>query len=155
MSDEDDVIRLGRDPDRVPVPLRDVFPWWLLGGAVLQFALVLALSPFSPAGSGLILWGVVIGTTIRDRRALVRRLVAEGTPVTRRAIIGPRWLDPSMTGALVVLGVGLSLVIGNVIAIGEQVQWPPAIAGGMLVALGAAILLAIYLRARLKRPRKP
>jgi hypothetical protein len=35
MSDDDDVIRLGRDRDRVPVPLRGVFPWWFLGVAVL------------------------------------------------------------------------------------------------------------------------
>lgn len=148
MSADDDVVRLGRDPDRVPVPLRDVFPWWFLGGAVAHLGLVVALAPLSPASSGAVLWGVLIGTTIRDRRAAVRRLLAAGTPTTHAAIAGPRWLDPALTGGFLAIGLGLSLLLGNLVRFDDEVRWAPGIAGGVLIAFGAAFLIAVRIRLR-------
>ena len=113
--------------------------WWLwaVGGFVLCFGAVLLLQPwFRVTTSASMVWGVSAAVSFPDRRQIdLRRPVFWG-----------------VSAAMVLLGVGLSLVLGAVGLSQDDDRTDSVVAGavlgGAMVAVGALGLLVVVLRQR-------
>ncbi|WP_144765854.1 hypothetical protein [Curtobacterium sp. 9128] len=131
---------------RFPVPVRRVFPWWYLVGAVVSLGLLVLLAP--GYGTALVaFWGPAIGIPIREREDLARTRLDRGQPVDRNSLLAQRWLEP--TCALLLLGVvvGLGLLVGAFFAQRmSSTTW-----GGVVVLTCTALcflVLVVVLRLR-------
>ena len=113
--------------------------WWLwaVGGVVVCIGALLLLEPwFRVTTSSAIGWGVFAGMTFRNRRGIDLRQP-------------PLWW---LSGAMVLLLVGLSLVLGAVGLSNDDDRTdsvvPGAVVGGVMLVLGAVGLLVVRFRQR-------
>jgi hypothetical protein len=151
---DDDVIRLGRDPRDRETPLRTIFPWWYLVGAVVSGLAIITLHDLSPAGTGIAIWGGLLGGEVATRRKAARAAVDEGRRPTRRDVTGPPIVEPLLAGLYAIWVVGFAIVLGNVIGITGPVDLGTAAIGAALLVGSSAVILAIVVRGRLKRRRQ-
>lgn len=141
-----------REPRFTPwiVPLRRIFPWWYLVACVVTFAVTLIVDPaVSAAGA---FWGPAIGVAIRDRQFTACRRQGKGLPLSRRDLVGPRWLEPLAALLLTIFFVGLSFALGFVFGSAPvALRWTGVcLIAASLVAFGT--LLLFLRRRRRSRP---
>ncbi|MDT0233537.1 hypothetical protein [Curtobacterium sp. BRB10] len=140
-----------RRDSRWAVPLRRVFPWWYLGGAVATMAILILVDPGGSQAT-VAFWGPTIGIAIQDRDRAARARLDRGLPVDRRSLLSPPWLEPTCAVLLTGVAVGLGMLINAVFGHGASVTtWV-----GAGVFLGsAASLVGLLLVLRDRRRRQP
>jgi hypothetical protein len=133
---------------RRAVPLRRVIPWWYVAGALLSIVVITASGVGQPAVSGF--WGPVIGNAISDRLGDARARADDGRDTSRRALLGPAWLEPVLALLLASFAVGLSFLLG---AVFDDVPAAIVVTGVVLcvVSAGACLTLVLVLRGRARR----
>lgn len=139
----------GRD-GRWAVPIRQVFPWWYLGGAIVSVLVLIAINPDGNQ-SAFAFWGPAIGVAIRDREQSARKRLDEGLPVDRASLLSPAWLEPVCAVLLIAASVGLSLVLDALF--GHRTVVTTWFGAGLLVgsAAGFGALLLVLRAARRRR----
>lgn len=140
-----------RRDSRWAVPIRRVFPWWYLGGAVATMAILILVDPGGSQAT-VAFWGPTIGIAIQDRERAARARLDRGLPVDRRSLLSPPWLEPTCAVLLTGVAVGLGLLINALFGHGTFVTtWV-----GAVVFLGsAASLVALLLVLRSRGRRQP
>ncbi|MFZ7089351.1 hypothetical protein [Curtobacterium sp. RRHDQ10] len=143
----------GTGPDgRWAVPLRRVFPWWYVAGAVVT---IIALGLLNPDGSAAMVafWGPTIGIAVRDRQKAARTRLDQGLPIDRAALLSRRWLEPVCAALLTGFAVGAGLLLDALfgdrtfVTVWVGTAFLAGTAGGFLLLL----LLLVVLRARRRR----
>lgn len=119
------------------VPLRTVFPWWLLGGGLLTAVGLMLLDAPGAAGAGFLFWIIVGAGMVDSRRKRAETMLGDSRSVDRRALAKPSWLEPLVALAGIALTGGLGLVIVALV----HYRWHP----GLWAALAAAVVAAIVL----------
>ena len=149
-----ETLRLVPDGDYT-LPLRAVFPWWFLAGAAVSAVLLLFTDVLGSSPSALIFWGPAIGSVIRERRQHAARLRKDGHQVTRRAVVGPAWLEPALTGAGVLLVIAIGLLVPNLLPFERHGDDRWLLVGVGTVLVGIAVLPLIALVVFRRRSRRP
>ncbi|OIH97800.1 hypothetical protein BIU97_01675 [Curtobacterium sp. MCBA15_009] len=139
----------GRD-GRWAVPLRRVFPWWYLGGAVATFAALVVLEQ-EGSTAFVAFWGPATGLAIQDRQRAARDRADRGLSLDRRSLVGPPWREPLYTALLTAFAVGAGLLVH---AIFGGWSGTAALGAGLLLA-SAAAGAALVLVARARHRRRP
>ncbi|WIB72081.1 hypothetical protein [Curtobacterium sp. MCBD17_026] len=144
--------RNGTRPDsRWAVPIRRVFPWWYLSGAVATMAILILVDPDGSQAT-VAFWGPTIGIAIQDREKAARARLDRGLPVDRRSLLSPPWLEPTCAGLLTAVAVGLGMLINALFGHGTFVTtW---VGAGVFLG-GAASLVILLLALRRRRRRRP
>ncbi|MEK6343583.1 MAG: hypothetical protein V4737_07030, partial [Curtobacterium sp.] len=75
------------------LPLRQVLPWWFVGGAVATIAVTAIVNPEGNQ-SAATAWGPIIGLVVRDRQLAARGRVDRGLPPRDPSAPAPRWPEP-------------------------------------------------------------
>jgi hypothetical protein len=110
---------------------------------VVSIVVIAASQVGQPAVSAF--WGPAIGLTIRDRLDDARGRADAGRDTSRRALLGPAWLEPVLALLLTSFAVGLSLLIGALVD-GAGVA---VVATGIGLCLASALAgLAVVLHGR-------
>lgn len=142
----------GTGPDgRWAVPIRRVFPWWYVAGAVVTVGVLILLNP-DGSQAMLAFWGPTIGIAIRDREKTARTRLDQGLPVDRASLLSPRWLEPVCAALLSVFAIGAGLLLDALFGNRTFVTvWVGTafFAGSVL----GFLLLIVVLRARRHRRR--
>ncbi|WP_139200780.1 hypothetical protein [Curtobacterium sp. MMLR14_010] len=142
----------GTGPDgRWAVPIRRVFPWWYVAGAVVSVGVLILLNPDGNQAM-VTFWGPTIGIAIRDREKAARARLDQGLPADRASLLSPRWLEPVCAALLSVFAVGggllLDALFGNRTFVTVWVG-TALLAGSVL----GFLLLLVVLRTRRQRGR--
>jgi len=134
---------------RWAVPIRRVFPWWYLGGAVATMAILILVDPDGSQAT-VAFWGPTIGIAIQDRERAACARQDRGLPVDRRSLRSPPWLEPTCAVLLTGVAVGLGMLINALFGHGTSVTtWV-----GVRVFLGSTAsfaALVLVLRSRRRR----
>jgi hypothetical protein len=134
---------------RWAVPIRRVFPWWYLGGAVATMAALIMVDPDGSQAT-LAFWGPTIGIAIQGRERAARARLDRGLPVDRRSLLSPPWLEPTCAVLLTGVVVGLGMLINALFGHGTFVTtWVGA--GVFLVSAASLVALLLVLRSRGRR----
>ena len=138
-----------RRDSRWAVPIRRVFPWWYLGGAVATLAILILVDPGGSQAT-VAFWGPMIGITIQDRERAARARLDRGLPVDRRSLLSPPWLEPTCAVLLTGVAVGLGMLINALFGHGTSVTtWVGA--GVFLGSAASFVALVLVLRSRRRR----
>jgi hypothetical protein len=138
-----------RRDSRWAVPIRRVFPWWYLGGAVATLAILILVDPDGSQAT-VALWGPMIGITIQDRERAARARLDRGLPVDRRSLLSPPWLEPTCAVLLTGVAVGLGMLINALFGHGTSITaWVGA--GVFLGSAASFVALVLVLRSRRRR----
>lgn len=138
-----------RRDSRWAVPIRRVFPWWYLGGAVATLAILILVDPGGSQAT-VAFWGPMIGITIQDRERAARARLDRGLPVDRRSLLSPPWLEPTCAVLLTGVAVGLGMLINALFGHGTSITaWVGA--GVFLGSAASFVALVLVLRSRRRR----
>jgi hypothetical protein len=138
-----------RRDSRWAVPIRRVFPWWYLGGAVATLAILILVDPGGSQAT-VAFWGPMIGITIQDRERAARARLDRGFPVDRRSLLSPPWLEPTCAVLLTGVAVGLGMLINALFGHGTSITaWVGA--GVFLGSAASFVALVLVLRSRRRR----
>jgi hypothetical protein len=138
-----------RRDSRWAVPIRRVFPWWYLGGAVATMAILIVVDPGGSQAT-VAFWGPTIGIAIQDRERAARARQDRGLPVDRRSLLSPPWLEPTCAVLLTGVTVGLGMLINALFGHGTSVTtWVGA--GVVLGSTASFAALVLVLRSRRRR----
>jgi len=138
-----------RRDSRWAVPIRRVFPWWYLGGAVATLAILILVDPDGSQAT-VAFWGPTIGIAIQDRERAARARLDRGLPVDRRSLLSPPWLEPTCAVLLTGVAVGLGMLINALFGHGTSVTtWVGA--GVFLGSAATLVGLLLVLRNRRRR----
>lgn len=138
-----------RRVSRWAVPIRRVFPWWYLGGAVATMAILIVVDPGGSQAT-VAFWGPMIGITIQDRERAARARLDRGLPADRRSLLSPPWLEPTCAVLLTGVAVGLGMLINALFGHGTSVTtWVGA--GVFLGSAASLVGLLLVLRSRRSR----
>jgi len=138
-----------RRDSRWAVPIRRVFPWWYLGGAVATMAILILVDPDGSLAT-VAFWGPTIGIAIQDRERAARARQDRGLPVDRRSLRSPPWLEPTCAVLLTGVAVGLGMLINALFGHGTSVTtWVGA--GVFLGSTASFAALVLVLRSRRRR----
>ncbi|MBF4629381.1 hypothetical protein K0028_00470 [Curtobacterium flaccumfaciens pv. flaccumfaciens] len=138
-----------RRDSRWAVPVRRVFPWWYLGGAVATLAILILVDPGGSQAT-VAFWGPMIGITIQDRERAARARLDRGLPVDRRSLLSPPWLEPTCAVLLTGVAVGLGMLINALFGHGTSITaWVGA--GVFLGSAASFVALVLVLRSRRRR----
>jgi len=138
-----------RRDSRWAVPIRRVFPWWYLGGAVATLAILVLVDPDGSQAT-VAFWGPTIGIAIQDRERAARARLDSGFPVDRRSLLSPPWLEPTCAVLLTGVAVGLGMLINALFGHGTSVTaWVGA--GVFLGSAASFVALVLVLRSRRRR----
>ncbi|MEV7761483.1 hypothetical protein [Curtobacterium flaccumfaciens] len=138
-----------RRDSRWAVPIRRVFPWWYLGGAVATMAILIVVDPGGSQAT-VAFWGPMIGITIQDRERAARARLDRGLPVDRRSLPSPPWLEPTCAVWLTGVAVGLGMLINALFGHGTSITaWVGA--GVFLGSAASFVALVLVLRSRRRR----
>ncbi|MCS6583110.1 hypothetical protein [Curtobacterium citreum] len=138
-----------RRDSRWAVPIRRVFPWWYLGGAVATLAILILVDPDGSQAT-VAFWGPTIGIAIQDRERAARARLDSGFPVDRRSLLSPPWLEPTCAVLLTGVAVGLGMLINALFGHGtSNTAW---VGAGMFLGSAASLVaLVLVLRSRRRR----
>jgi len=138
-----------RRDSRWAVPIRRVFPWWYLGGAVATLVILILVDPGGSQAT-VAFWGPMIGITIQDRERAARARLDRGLPVDRRSLLSPPWLEPTCAVLLTGVAVGLGMLINALFGHGTSIRaWVGA--GVFLGSAASFVALVLVLRSRRRR----
>ncbi|MCS5494179.1 hypothetical protein [Curtobacterium flaccumfaciens] len=138
-----------RRDSRWAVPIRWVFPWWYLSGAVATMAILILVDPDGSLAT-VAFWGPTIGIAIQDRERAARARLNRGLPVDRRSLLSPPWLEPTCAVLLTGVAVGLGMLINALFGHGTSVTtWVGA--GVFLGSAASFVALVLVLRSRRRR----
>lgn len=137
-------------PDaRWAVPIRQVFPWWYLVGAVVTGGVLILLDP-GGSQAMVAFWGPTIGIAIRDREQAARDRLDQGLPVDRASLLSPPWLEPVCAALLSGSAIGVGLLLDALF--GDRTFTTVGIGTIVLSSsILAFLLLLVVLRARRQR----
>ena len=139
-----------RRESRWAVPIRRVFPWWYLGGAVATMAILIVVDPGGSQAT-VAFWGPMIGITIQDRERAARARLDRGLPVDRRSLLSPPWLEPTCAVLLTGVAVGLGMLINALF--GHSTSVTTWVGAGVFLG-GAASLVGLLLVLRNRRRQR-
>ena len=138
-----------RRDSRWAVPIRRVFPWWYLGGAVATLAILILVDPDGSQAT-VAFWGPTIGIAIQDRERAARARLDRGLPGDRRSLLSPPWLEPTCAVLLTGVAVGLGMLINALFGHGTSITaWVGA--GVFLGSAASFVALVLVLRSRRRR----
>lgn len=138
-----------RRDSRWAVPIRRVFPWWYLGGAVATVAILILVDPGGSQATAAF-WGPMIGITIQDRERAARARLDRGFPVDRRSLLSPPWFEPTCAVLLTGVAVGLGMLINALFGHGTSITaWVGA--GVFLGSAASFVALVLVLWSRRRR----
>ncbi|MFJ4219574.1 hypothetical protein [Curtobacterium luteum] len=136
------------------LPLRQVLPWWFVGGAVATIAVTVLVVPGGTV-SAAVAWGPIIGVVVRDRQLDARGRVDRGLPPVDPSARAPRWVEPVLAVLLTVGVVGLGLLLDALVGHGTIVTtW----VGGVLLvagALGVVVVVTVLRHGRNRGGSRP
>jgi len=136
---------------RRTVPVRRVFPWWYLVGAVVTLAVLVLVQP--DGGSAVVaLWGPSIGLAIADRQKAATARSEQGLPVDRASLLSPAWHEPVCAALLTTFTIGLGFLFGALFGVGTSATWwvgPCFLIGS---GLGFLVLITVL---RVRHHRRP
>ncbi len=113
------------------LPLRQVLPWWFVGGAVATIAVTAIVNPEGNQ-SAATAWGPIIGLVVRDRQLAARGRVDRGLPPRDPSARAPRWPEPVLAVLLTAGVVGLGLLLDALL--GHRTVVTTWVGGGLTVA---------------------
>ncbi|PZF10169.1 hypothetical protein [Curtobacterium sp. MCLR17_034] len=135
-----------RGDSRWAVPIRRVFPWWYLSGAVATMAILIVVDPGGSQAT-VAFWGPTIGIAIQDRERAARARLDRGLPVARRSILSPPWLEPTCAVLLTGVAVGLGMLINALF--GHSTSVTTWVGAGVFLGSAASLVgLLLVLRNR-------
>ncbi|WIB60963.1 hypothetical protein DEJ13_03760 [Curtobacterium sp. MCLR17_007] len=139
-----------RQRGHLAVPIRRVFPWWYLVGAVVTAAVLILLDPDGNQAM-IAFWGPAIGITIREREQTARARSDQGLPVDGASLRSEPWLEPLSATLLTGAAVGIGLLLDALF--GHRTFVTTWVGAGFLVA-SAVCFLAVLLVLRARRRRR-
>jgi hypothetical protein len=134
---------------RFAVPLRRVFPWWYLVGAIVTIGVLILLDPDGNQVMAAF-WGPAIGIAIQDREKDARARLDQGLPVDRASLLSPPWLEPVCAALLTGGAIGVGLLLDALF--GDRTFITLGVGSGLLAASALSFVgLVVVLRARRRR----